>query len=163
MCVVASRRLTVERPENISLDEVNGSTSNCRLCKGKHTLQKCPTFRRLKPYERLGIVGRHKYCINCLAQSHSLRNCRSRERCMECLGHHHTMLHLRPNHTKDTQQPRNNNNNKRAKASKSKNRNATSSRAPECSCRSQSGKKDNTVVVTPNTAGATIVINVVSK
>ena len=92
MSEVAPRRLTVERPVNKSLDEViASSTSSCRLCESNHTLQQCKAFRRLKPYKRLGVVRRYKYCINCLAQSDFLRNCRSRERCMECLGHHHTM------------------------------------------------------------------------
>ena len=163
MSEVAPRRLTVERPENRSLDEViAGSTSKCRLCKGNHTLQKCPEFRRLKPYKRLGVVRRYKYCINCLAQSHFLRNCRSRERCMECLGHHHTMLHLRPYVGKNARQPYNINH-KETKAIKGNNKSATRSQAPECSCRSRSHQKDKIVDATPNNAGATIVFNVVSK
>ena len=81
MSEAAPRKFTVERPETQSLnDVVQRTVSKCLLCKGQQSLQKCPAFRRLHLSRRLGTVKRLKYCVNCLAQSHFSKNCRSRER-----------------------------------------------------------------------------------
>ena len=70
----APRKFTVESLETQSLDEVIKRTvPKCLLCKGQHSLQKCPAFRRLQPYRRLEIVNRLKYCVNCLANHIFLR------------------------------------------------------------------------------------------
>ena len=159
MSDAAPRKFIVERPETQSLDEVIKRTvSKCLLCKGQHSLQKCPAFRRLHPYRRLGAVKRLKCCVNCLAQSHFSKNCRNRERCMECLGKHHTMLHFR-----GRDRNKSNTTNKGVVQRKDNNKSSTRSQAHQCSCKRPNRTNNNNVVATPNTAGATIVINVLSK
>ena len=151
MSEAAPRKFAVERSDSRSLNEVaKRATTKCPLCKGQHTLQKCDTFRRLNPYKRLGAVRKHKYCVNCLAQSHFSKNCHSRERCMECRGKHHTMLHFH----------RRGDNKKGIVKRKANNKSTTRSQAHECSCQPRSNKNNNNVVTTPNSTGATIVINV---
>ncbi|XP_075156718.1 uncharacterized protein LOC142229999 [Haematobia irritans] len=43
--------------------------------------------------ERRAVVEKFKYCVNCLAQSHTLGSCTSRKTCFKCQRHHHTLLH----------------------------------------------------------------------
>lgn len=92
------RRLTNERgsnaedPKELPLDQV--TRPKCRICRESHALRVCPVFRKMKPQQRLQAVKRHRYCLNCLAHSHFVKECRSRERCYECLLEHHTMLHI---------------------------------------------------------------------
>lgn len=67
---------------------------DCRYCDKEHPLRKCFRFRRLAVRARCQVVRRLRYCFNCLAHSHVLKSCRSRERCKICLEEHHTLLHL---------------------------------------------------------------------
>lgn len=39
------------------------------------------------------MVEDHRYCVNCLARSHTLRNCQSLDTCRKCDRFHHTLLH----------------------------------------------------------------------
>ena len=66
---------------------------DCRYCNRDHPLRKCFRFRRLPVQERIAVVRKLKYCFNCLAHSHRIRHCQSRERCGVCLEEHHTLLH----------------------------------------------------------------------
>ncbi|XP_039970047.1 uncharacterized protein LOC120781954 [Bactrocera tryoni] len=70
---------------------------SCTLCKGKHPLRLCSSFRAKTPEERLreALIG--KYCINCLAVNHRSANCPSDARCRRCNEKHHTMLHIGEN------------------------------------------------------------------
>ncbi|XP_037810976.1 50 kDa gamma-zein-like [Lucilia sericata] len=43
--------------------------------------------------ERWETVKKYRYCFNCLAHSHMKDKCTSRERCIECMSEHHTLLH----------------------------------------------------------------------
>lgn len=66
MFEIAPGRLRVERPQIKSLDEmISKPGSQCRVCKSLPSLQKCPAFRRLVFYRRLGFVRKFKYCISC--------------------------------------------------------------------------------------------------
>lgn len=66
---------------------------DCRLCRKDHPLRTCHKFRNMNIIKRLQAVKLHRYCINCLAHSHLLPKCRSRDRCHKCGGQHHTFLH----------------------------------------------------------------------
>lgn len=66
---------------------------DCRLCRKDHPLRTCHKFRNMNIIKRLQAVKLHRYCINCLAHSHLLSKCRSRDRCHKCGGQHHTFLH----------------------------------------------------------------------
>ncbi|XP_037816438.1 transcription factor asR4-like [Lucilia sericata] len=66
---------------------------DCRICKKEHALRKCPKFRKMSVGERWETVKKYRYCFNCLAHSHMKDKCTSRERCIECMSEHHTLLH----------------------------------------------------------------------
>lgn len=66
---------------------------DCRLCRKDHPLRKCVKFSKMSVSARLDVVKRHRYCRNCLAHSHLIHSCRSRERCNHCNSQHHTLLH----------------------------------------------------------------------
>ncbi|XP_037824112.1 uncharacterized protein LOC119612378 [Lucilia sericata] len=66
---------------------------DCRYCNMDHPLRKCLRFKRLSVRERWNVVRKYRYCINCLAHSHFVKDCRCRDRCRECLSEHHTLLH----------------------------------------------------------------------
>ncbi|XP_049315667.1 uncharacterized protein LOC125779121 [Bactrocera dorsalis] len=70
---------------------------SCTLCKGKHPLRLCSSFRAKTPEERLreALIG--KYCVNCLAINHRSANCPSDARCRRCNEKHHTTLHIGDN------------------------------------------------------------------
>lgn len=94
-------RFEVHRPSKEStgdkidegLTQRDESLRDCRVCKSEHAIRKCPKFRKMSVGERWKVVTKHRYCFNCLAHSHLKDKCTSRDRCMECLAEHHTLLH----------------------------------------------------------------------
>lgn len=68
------------------------SQSVCPLCKSRHYLSSCPEFIAKYPNQR-GIVKRFKRCFNCLSNSHSAQECKSKYTCRLCSKRHHSMLH----------------------------------------------------------------------
>ena len=77
---------------------------------------------------------------------------------MECLGKHYTMVHFRHRDSNKT-----NTTKKGVVQRKDNNKSATRSQAHDCFCKPPSSTNNNNVVAPPNSAGATIVINVLSK
>ena len=176
MSDIAPRRLAVERPAHDTLDENIVSAKNklkCRLCSTAHPLRKCPKFLKMSPAKRLSAVRRHNYCMNCLAHSHFVRECRSRDRCMKCWQQHHTMLHFHHRadghgnthqHLTNSKAPIKKEAGQRKRPIKRRRKeSATHNQAlpRTCTC---SASNNNAVATasTPN-AGATIVINVLSR
>lgn len=86
--------LIEERTPTIRLDV---KAPDCRLCSRDHPLRKCIQFIKMTVAARRNVVEHHRYCSNCLAHSHRINSCRSRERCNHCRGQHHTLLHLPEN------------------------------------------------------------------
>ncbi|XP_067646786.1 uncharacterized protein [Eurosta solidaginis] len=68
----------------------------CRLCCRPHSLRHCHAFLAMTPAERYESARVHRYCINCLATSHTTGTCTSTGSCRHCGRAHHTLLH-RPN------------------------------------------------------------------
>lgn len=94
------RRLQNERNRDESNHQVQKlasaqerSRKDCRYCQKDHPLRKCRRFHQISTTKRLKIARQFGYCTNCLAHSHQLRNCRSREKCKVCFAKHHTLLH----------------------------------------------------------------------
>lgn len=81
------------RQVQISSSNRRRTRKDCQYCDKNHPLRKCFQFRRLSVTERKRIVRKFNYCVNCLAHSHILKDCRSRERCKICYAEHHTLLH----------------------------------------------------------------------
>lgn len=69
------------------------SVYRCGLCTRYHSIRFCSKFLMMTPAERNRAVRRHDYCINCLARSHTFRECRSKNTCQKCQHYHHTLLH----------------------------------------------------------------------
>ncbi|XP_059224093.1 uncharacterized protein LOC131997318 isoform X2 [Stomoxys calcitrans] len=68
----------------------------CMLCKMRHSLRYCPKFVMMSVSDRRIVIRKFKYCINCLARSHTIEKCHSEETCRKCRYQHHTMLHPKP-------------------------------------------------------------------
>lgn len=66
------------------------------LCQSFHALRFCRKFLKMTVEKREKFVDRHRYCLNCLAKSHDLRTCTSRDTCRKCDRWHHTLLHPKP-------------------------------------------------------------------
>ncbi|XP_036342157.1 uncharacterized protein LOC118751438, partial [Rhagoletis pomonella] len=65
----------------------------CHLCGQRHVLRQCRAFLAMKPEERYECARTHRYCINCLAVSHTTGACDSASSCRRCSLGHHTLLH----------------------------------------------------------------------
>ncbi|XP_058980527.1 uncharacterized protein LOC131804338 [Musca domestica] len=83
----------VTPPSSAPCRSNQGSSTACVLCDGKHHLRDCKEFRVMRIERRLRTVALHRCCGNCLASTHSLRDCTSRRCCTVCNKQHHTLLH----------------------------------------------------------------------
>ncbi|XP_036340169.1 uncharacterized protein LOC118749480 [Rhagoletis pomonella] len=66
----------------------------CRLCDANHPIRLCPLYRAKSPEERLREALLGRYCANCLAMNHELKDCVSEGRCKRCGEKHHSTLHF---------------------------------------------------------------------
>ena len=83
--------------------EVNKLT--CWLCNDKHKLHQCEMFKSKSLPEKKVIVEKERFCWNCLAEGHQIKECKSNVKCRitNCGKRHHTLLHeiKPPNPPKD--------------------------------------------------------------
>ncbi|XP_020715914.1 uncharacterized protein LOC110118490 [Ceratitis capitata] len=77
----------------------------CRLCCSTHSLRFCRAFIAMTPEERYESAKAHRYCLNCLATSHTTGACDNPDSCRCCGLVHHTMLH-RSGHDVSKDQPK---------------------------------------------------------
>lgn len=70
------------------------SVRPCVLCREAHGLTSCPTFLEFDPNTRFKCVKENNLCILCLSGSHSVKSCKSRQRCEQCKFSHNTLLHF---------------------------------------------------------------------
>ncbi|KAM7341709.1 uncharacterized protein ACRADG_000323 [Cochliomyia hominivorax] len=118
------RRLQITRPSETSTDRQLAPRRpnwDCRICKKNHPLRKCYKFKRMSVQQRRTIVRQHKYCYNCLAHSHRVYRCKSRERCKICVDNHHTLLHYNVDKRQTNRKKDKTNANKSSNISSSKN------------------------------------------
>ncbi|XP_065362054.1 uncharacterized protein LOC135955625 [Calliphora vicina] len=80
---------------------------SCGLCKEDHALRTCKRFLKARADERYDVVMFQRYCLNCLARSHDLKNCPNEYGCRVCTKRHNTLLHDAPQLRKsyDLKQP----------------------------------------------------------
>lgn len=64
----------------------------CHYCSGDHYIGKCPILEAIKPEDRFDKVKDSNLCYNCLTPGHSTKMCKSKYRCANCGGQHHTIL-----------------------------------------------------------------------
>ncbi len=66
----------------------------CAACnEANHPLYTCTSFQEFPHEERLAMVRRQSLCMNCLCHGHFANQCQSAQRCKNCNGTHHTLLH----------------------------------------------------------------------
>ncbi|XP_070070404.1 uncharacterized protein [Drosophila takahashii] len=65
----------------------------CRMCHKGHPLRFCAKLLKLDSLERRQAARRMGYYANCLASTHRLHECKSKEVCHRCGDLHHTLLH----------------------------------------------------------------------
>lgn len=65
----------------------------CVLCGRLHAMRQCTRFQVMTVEEKLRAVAHHGLCTNCLAQSHRRADCRTLDRCKQCMQDHNTWLH----------------------------------------------------------------------
>uniref|UniRef100_A0A1A9WAW1 DUF1758 domain-containing protein n=1 Tax=Glossina brevipalpis TaxID=37001 RepID=A0A1A9WAW1_9MUSC len=68
----------------------------CKLCGEEHRLAVCKKYRSCNLKEKYEIVGRYKYCENCLDFTHLVDECLIKNQCVICRNKHHTTLHGHP-------------------------------------------------------------------
>lgn len=75
-------------------DQLRFNTNyGCPICARLHAIRKCTRFLVLDVERKLRLVAEKSLCVSCLAQSHSVRDCRSLDRCKRCRQQHNTLLH----------------------------------------------------------------------
>lgn len=89
-----SLNLYIYRPVS---NKPGSNVYRCVLCKGYHSIRLCRRFIKMTPLDRSRTVRQHKYCINCLAKSHMVSDCTSKNKCRKCRNCHHTLLHPQNN------------------------------------------------------------------
>ena len=76
-----------------TLQNKHSGPRSCFLCKGTHTLYVCQKFQSMTQPQRFEFCKNERLCLNCLQNSHPLKNYPSNKRCIVCQGKHHTKLH----------------------------------------------------------------------
>ena len=84
--------------QNICNEETTSSNIiTCILCPNiRHFLRNCQRFKSLSVPDRISVISKYNYCINCLSKTHHVSNCRSSNNCIVCNDRHHSMLHSSP-------------------------------------------------------------------
>lgn len=70
------------------------TSDKCTICDVDHMLYMCAQFREKTPQQRKELVRSANLCYNCLSSRHRSTDCSSRQRCKDCGGKHHTLIHL---------------------------------------------------------------------
>lgn len=70
----------------------NNSSFKCIICNQNHRIYDCQIFKSKSRKDKLIDISKHKLCINCLRQGHSLNDCRLGP-CKICEKRHNTLLH----------------------------------------------------------------------
>ena len=65
----------------------------CPMCSKPHFLMFCPNFKILDPNSRKETAKKLHVCFNCLKVGHFPSSCKSKFRCLNCSGMHHTLIH----------------------------------------------------------------------
>ncbi|KMQ86943.1 hypothetical protein RF55_13931, partial [Lasius niger] len=107
MNFIAKRTLTLNaaRPKNTA--KVSGDSSRsakahftkrgfdssqCALCKEKHSIMVCRDFKAKPGNERKAVIEKSGLCYNCFG-NHPVAKCQSSKNCSTCKARHHTMIH----------------------------------------------------------------------
>ena len=62
----------------------------CAYCRGKHQHEQCTKVTSLN--DRKKLIRKYVHCFLCMKKRHRAKGCRSKERCKNCKGFHHTSI-----------------------------------------------------------------------
>ncbi|XP_045765822.1 uncharacterized protein LOC123867686 [Maniola jurtina] len=67
----------------------------CPVCKGKHRIYECLTFKNKSPEDRSALVSSLNLCRNCLRKDHTVDQCRlPGGGCKTCNQRHNSLIHV---------------------------------------------------------------------
>ncbi|XP_069358401.1 uncharacterized protein [Maniola hyperantus] len=66
----------------------------CPVCKGKHRIYECLTFKNKSPEDRSALVSSLGLCRNCLRRDHNVDQCRLPGGCRICKQRHNSLVHV---------------------------------------------------------------------
>ena len=78
----------------IPLAENSLTSLTLKICKERHPLYVCKTFKALPHDKMMEVVRNHNLCLNCLKPGHYSKKCTSISKCRKCQRPHHTLLHI---------------------------------------------------------------------
>ncbi|XP_058980091.1 uncharacterized protein LOC131803094 [Musca domestica] len=130
----------------------------CRVCRQRHALKSCSRFHDLNTLDRMRVVKKYGYCMNCLAHTHSQGTCFTKTGCRYCGKAHHSLLHthsrLRKASSREAERRVTDDRHIRQAT------NSTSSQAVQSlSGSSTSGRDSRIAPITPTTASLTSLLN----
>ena len=73
----------------------------CPQCAStEHRVRQCPSFQKLDPSARYQVAKNATLCFNCLADNHTVSECKSKSNCFNCKSRHHTLLCRKTNRSR---------------------------------------------------------------
>ena len=82
-----------ENPTRVHLATGNKDWPIC-IGTEEHGLRHCELFSRMTPFKRRSLLSLLRRGFLCLAAEHISRDCPNSNRCSQCRGMHHDLLHL---------------------------------------------------------------------
>ena len=79
------------------------SEQQCECCEEMHKIFKCGKFKKLSARERAELIKVKKLSFNCLRPGHRSEDCDG-SKCKQCGRKHHTLLHRKNIHNRNTNQ-----------------------------------------------------------
>lgn len=79
--------------ENSGSLSKSGATEECVICKSRHGLDECASFKKMTLEERTDLIKESRICWSCLKGGHRSRYCRNKKICSTCNGNHPTLMH----------------------------------------------------------------------
>ena len=73
----------------------------CPQCAStEHRVRNCPSFQKLDPSTRYQVAKKATLCFNCLADNHTVSECKSKSNCFNCKSRHYTLLCRKTNRSR---------------------------------------------------------------
>uniref|UniRef100_A0A0K8UE80 Peptidase A2 domain-containing protein n=1 Tax=Bactrocera latifrons TaxID=174628 RepID=A0A0K8UE80_BACLA len=78
----------------INFHHAKKNNIKCKLCSSQSDILKtCQRFIEMQPNARLNAVRKLHVCLNCLSDSHEVKNCKSMFNCNKCKQRRPSMIH----------------------------------------------------------------------
>ena len=83
-----------EKIKTCATKEVYPIKAKCHFCEGKHHLDDCEQFGKIKMKERKQYIFTSRLCFSCLESGHRAKDCSQKISCKVCSKEHPTILHV---------------------------------------------------------------------